>query len=759
MPIDLRRLRPATLVGVALALATATATPPAGAASLERELGRNETRVYSEPYAIAAGSTVEELALPARLERLHYRRVRERPAEPGQYFFGNQVFWVYRRACHARGAERPAELFGLELDPRGGRILGLRRDDGSVRPIRGEADAWLEPEILAESLRGDRAARVPIDLDDLPERVWRAVLAAEDARFFEHGGVDPRSVARAAWSNLRKGRVAEGGSTITQQLIKNRDLSPKRTLGRKANEAMRALALEAEHDKREILQAYLNSVYLGNVGGLAVHGMGAAARAYFSKRAADLGLAESAALAAMIQAPNRLSPIDDADALQQRRDWVLGRMAELGWASAGDAERAAAQPVRARPSPPRASAPRHLLGWVAERVADEKPERAENGRGFQVETTLDPWLQGLAEDAVRAQLVALRRGYPLLRGAGLQAALVALDARTGAVIAYVGGDPDAPRSEFDHARLARRQPGSVVKPFVALHAIDRCGGREPLTASSRIADSPLAIDLPSGRWEPENFDRRWAGVVLLREALAESRNVPVVRIARWCGFDATAETFERAGFTLPRDPPPSFVLGAVESSPLAVARAYTVLATPGRALDPFPIALLQTAGGRGIDRDGKDPRRVSSEAAAYVVRDLLRTAVERGTATPGDVAGLDVAAKTGSSSELRDAWFAGVAGSVVAVVWVGLEDGGRLGLTGAQAAAPIWRGFMSGAAPARARLEIERPRDVVEQWVELGTGLVVREGRDGARPELYLEGTLPTRRRWWRLDQPMPVIE
>ncbi len=441
-----------------------------------------------------------------------------------------------------------------------------------------------------------------VQLSTLPERVWRPVLAAEDARFFSHGGVDPRAMARAALRDLLKGRIAEGGSTITQQLIKNRDLSPKRSLGRKASEAVRALALEEEYDKEEILQAYLNTVYLGHVQGLAIHGLGTAARAYFSRPAAELSLAEAAALAAMIQGPNRLSPLEDAAALRARRDWVLSRMEELGWATADEVARAMATAVSPRPSPPRSRTPVHLLSWIREEVERAGRERAEKGRGFLVETTVDAYLQELAERAVERRLAALRRDHASLRGSSLAAAVVALDARTGAVLAAVGGHPDDPPGSFDRVRAAKRQPGSVIKPFVALEAIDDCGGRDPLTASSRILDEPLSISLPTGRWEPHNFDERFLGPVLLREALAESRNVPAVRIARWCGFDATAARFARVGLDLPPRPPPAFVLGAVETTPLAVARAFTVFATPGRILEPFPVWRAATSGGRALER-------------------------------------------------------------------------------------------------------------------------------------------------------------
>lgn len=733
--------------------------PPLAADDLERTLGRNETRVSSAAVPVPSGGTVAGLALDRRLERLGYRRVHDRPSRPGEFFHGTEVYWIFRRACHARGRDHDAELVGLELAPPDGRVVGRRWEDGRTRPLRDEDEVWLEPELLAESLEGDRADRVVVPLQRLPEHVWRAVLAAEDARFFSHPGVDTRALARAALRNLRAGRVVEGGSTITQQLIKNRDLSPKRSMGRKANEALRALALEEEHSKEEILAAYLDSVYLGHVDGLAVHGLGTAATVYFSRSAEQLTLAEAAALAAMIQGPNRLSPLDEPERLRERRDWVLGRMVELGWASRDEAAAAQARAVATRPTRPTRSAPPHLLDWVRDEVTAEEEKRSAKGRGFLVETTIDPYLQEVAEVAVATRLDALRHRERRLRGAPLRAALVALDARTGAVLASVGGPADDPPGAFDRVRSARRQPGSVVKPFVALEALADCGPADPLTASSLISDRPLEVALPAGPWSPRNDDGRFAGEVSLREAIAASRNVPTVRVARWCGFAATADLFRRAGLDLPADPPPSFVLGAVEASPLEVARAYTVLATPGRVLEPYPVRRVETPGGRGLERWHARSRPAADPAAAFIVRDILRTAVAEGTAAAADLPGVDTAAKTGSSSDLRDAWLAGHAGSLVTVVWVGLDDGGRLGLPGAVAAGPIWREFMERAVPARPAHRVERPREVVQRWVEPSTGLLVRDERPGARLELYRDRHLPPRRRWWRADRPPPAVE
>ncbi len=732
------------------------ASPAVAAVPLESTLGRNETRVLSASFAVVPGKTVADLALDERLERLDYTRVKTRPSKPGEYFHGNDVYWFYRRACHAKGADHSAELIGLDLQD--GRIAGLRLDRRSRSFDEGEV--WLEPEILAESLDDKRAARVRIELDRLPDKVWRAVLAAEDARFFEHGGIDPRSIARAALRNLRKGKIAEGGSTITQQLIKNRDLSSDRTVGRKASEAMRAISLEAQYDKREILQAYLNTIYFGHLEGIALYGLGTAAGVYFGKPAPTLTLTEAAALAAMIQGPNRLSPVHDRSALRTRRDWVLSRMEELGWATPAEVATAKASAVAAKPTSPRVTSPGYLLSWIALDSQRFEQGRVEQGRGLLVETTVDPLLQEAAEKTVASRLDTLRSSFPHLHGAPLSAALVALDARTGGVLAYVGGDPDDRSGSFDRARSARRQPGSVVKPFVALEALDRCDGTAPLTASTRILDEPLRIDLPpSGSWEPANFDEEFHGPVLLREALAESRNVPAVRIARHCGFDNVAATFREVGLDLPASPPPSFVLGAVETSPLAVARAYTVFATPGRRLDPFAWTFLATPSGRALSKNKAASHKAADPSAAYLVRDLLRTAVEEGTATSGALEGVEVAAKTGTSSELRDAWFAGQAGSVVTVVWVGLDDSGKLGLTGATAAGPMWHDFMAQAVPLRADSMLSRPKDVVEMWVQERTGLLVREGRPGARAELYRKGTLPPRKRWWKIDTPMQPLE
>ena len=737
----------------------------ATAGGLEAELGRSESRVRSAPFPLATGRTVWDYGLEERLERLGYARVRgRRPREPGEYFWGNEVFWLYRRAHRLRGDDHRAELFGLELGA-GGRIVGYRTAkeadldtaEGTGPPQRVEVP-WLEGELLSESLAGDRASRRAIALGDLPEHVWRAVLAAEDARFFEHAGVDARSLARALLANAKAGKVTQGGSTITQQLIKNRDLTPQRSLGRKASEAVRALALEAEYDKREILEAYLNQVYLGHLDGLAIHGFGAGARAYFSKPAEKLDLAQAAQLAAMIQGPNRLSPQRHPERVRKRRDWVLSRLEELGWAEPSAVAKARRRSVTPRVTRPDAPIAPHFLSWVAAVAEEEAPRHLSKGRGVVAETELDPLLQTHAEQAVRAWLKELRRKNRSLARVPLSAALVALDAETGGVLAYVGGDPAGERRGFDRARSARRQPGSAVKPLLLLEAFESCGGREPLHAASRIADQPLRLELPSGPWEPVNSDDRFRGVVDVRQALRESLNVPFVRVAQWCGLEATAARARRAGLEVPADPPPSFALGAVETSPLELARAYTVFATPGRTVAPRPIRRLERPGGRRLHGFKPRTRRVSSSESAYLIRDLMLDAAREGTARAAAVEGFEVAAKTGTTSERRDAWLAGHAGSVVTAVWVGRDDAKPLGLTGTRAAAPLWQRFMERAVKARPPRPVPRPDGIESLWVDAETGLLVRQTNKHARRELFRRGAKPRRDRFWRSDAPAPVI-
>ncbi|MEM6454133.1 MAG: transglycosylase domain-containing protein [Acidobacteriota bacterium] len=735
--------------------------------ALETELGRNAVRIYGAPFVLDRELRITPEGLPARLERQGYTRVRQRPTRPNTYFWGHDVFWIYRPAYAVGSRTVPAARIGLALD--NGAVVGVYDPDApeGERISTPARMPHLAPQLIAESFAGRRAPRRPIKLADLPDHAWRTVLAIEDHRFFDHVGVDGRALARAALANARAGGVAQGGSTITQQLIKVRDLKPKRTLGRKLSEALRALALEASYDKEEILEAYLNHVYYGHIDGVALYGIDAAARAYFRRPARKLTLGQAAVLAGMVQGPNRLSPQRNPDAARARQRQVLARMEELGWASADDVAAARRAPLGADGArAPMADAARAAAfrGWLAELAADEAPRRRAEKRGVVAVSGLDPMLQVYAEDAVADGLRRLRRRH----GGRIGAALVALDATTGDVIAYVsdarGGKDKA--DAFDRVRRAQRQPGSTVKPFVLLEAFARCGDTQPFWKRSKglwpshpVLDRAVTLSLPSGPWSPRNNDGRFRGRMTLRTALSESRNVPFVRLARHCGFDAVADRVREVGLALPDAPPPSFVLGAVETSPLALASAYSVFADPGRRAVARAIQTLDKPGGGRIESVRARVERVTRPSAAYLVRDMLEEAF-RAHGMPASLVEAGGFGKTGTSQDGRDAWYAGGVGTTVIVGWVGRDDGSAAGLSGSGAAAPIWRAFAEKAAPLRvASGRPPMPPWVVRGWVDPDTGRRVNEGRSDAVPELFRRGQKPPHRRWWRADPPVPVIE
>jgi membrane peptidoglycan carboxypeptidase len=322
----------------------------------------------------------------------------------------------------------------------------------------------------------------------------------------------------------------------------------------------------------------------------------------------------------------------------------------------------------------------------------------------------------------------------------------------------VGGDPRDEKDRFDRVRRARRQPGSAVKPLILLEAFQDCGRRKPLNPSSRVADEPLRIELPSGPWEPENFDGIFHGVIDVRTALRHSYNVPFARVAQWCGPNEVAATMRKAGLSVADDPPPSFALGSLEVTPLELAGAYTVFATPGQAWRPRGIRRVERPSGKRMDRFESRRHVVVHASTAYLVRDLLVDTVGRGTSRRAAIEDLDVAGKTGTSSGLRDAWFAGDDGAIVTVAWVGLDGGGSLGLTGGVAAAPLWKRFMERASSARPPRTVERPENVVVRRVDPETGLLVSRRSRKGHDELFRLQALPRKDRFFRRDRPEPVV-
>ncbi|MEE8368572.1 MAG: transglycosylase domain-containing protein [Thermoanaerobaculia bacterium] len=771
MPADRRSFvgirRSGVLLLCGMALGSGATISRARAGGLKESLGRNEVRVYGAPYRIELGTSVTRARLVDRLERLEYSRVHSRPTEIGQYFWGTTSFWIYRRPFRFGGDQVEPALLGLDLNASCGRILGFKDSTESTGFSTSAASLprvfRLEPEILAESLRPNHAVGIEVSFDNLPEHVWRSVLAAEDARFFEHRGIDARSVARAAIANARHGRVTQGGSTITQQLIKIRDLSPKRTVGRKLSEAARAMVLEAQYSKEEILESYLNSIYFGHYEGVELWGLGTAAQVFFSKPPRELNLEESAVLAAVIQAPNRFNPERHPEALEGRWRWVLSRLRELEWVEPEELNRiASAKLPGLRLQSPEVPPAHHFIDWVGKYLASVRPKKNSVSQGAILETTLDLQLQRDAEAAITSGLDRIRARLSTAQATQLSAALIAVNARSGDVVAYVGGDPRRRIDGFDRVRNAHRQPGSAIKPLVLLEAFESCGRRSPLYPAQRITDRALRRMLPSGPWEPQNADGRFHGTVTLRQAVIASLNTPFVRLADWCGFDATAKRVRRAGLPLPEEAkavPASFVLGSVEASPLEILTSFTVIGALGYRTEPRPIRRIRLPSGRLVKKVRASQRKVVGRPAAYLIRDMLEDVISEGTARAGKLEGVDLWGKTGTSSQGRDAWMVGGFGDYLAVVWVGLDKGAPVGLSGSRAALPIWRQFIHAAAGQLPADKPARPRGVVERLVHESSGLLARRSGSGIRKELFRRGYLPKQKRFWRRNSPTEVIE
>jgi penicillin-binding protein 1B len=596
----------------------------------------------------------------------------------------------------------------LRVEVRAGRIASLCLAGSPV------ARAALEPALLASFYGPAVEERWPVRLDELPTHVVQAVLAAEDHGFFDHSGLSARAIARAAWVDLRGGQLRQGGSTITQQLVKNLYLSRRRTLLRKTKEALLAEIVELRHDKRSILEAYLNSIYWGRSGPANLIGLGAAARAWFGKPPQELDLAQAAALAAMIRAPADCSPAAHAAALVARRNQVLARLADLGWAGGEEARRAQAEALGARATP---LAPRPFAPWFADLAAREARRRFGirdlAGGGYLLFSTLDAAEQRRAEAEVGGELAELAGAAagPGTRQA-LEAALVSIDPRDGGILAYVGGR-DYRRSQFDRLAQAHRPLGSAFKPVVYAAAFDR-GVATPATL---LEDSPVLVRTAGALWQPRNYDGAFHGWVTARAALEQSLNIPTVRLALAVGLRRIAGLSEAMGLGNLAPVVPSLALGAVEASPLQVARMYATLATFG--LRPSLHALDAVSDPRGISLAGMElppARRVLAAPAAYLVTSLLQGAVARGTASAVRRLGIadPLAGKTGTTNDRRDSWFAGYSADRVTVVWVGYDDDSGTRLSGATAAVPLWSRFMLAVRPPGGFPGFSPPAGLVE---------------------------------------------
>jgi penicillin-binding protein 1B len=599
-----------------------------------------------------------------------------------------------------------------------------------TRPVPWGANREASPGVAIGAIDGAVEERYPVRLADVPGQLVQAILAVEDQRFYQHHGIDVRRIFGALVADVRAGGLAQGGSTLTQQLAKNLFLNASRTPLRKLREAAMASVLEMRYSKSTILEAYLNEIYLGQDGARAIHGVGAASRYYFGKNVQHLTLAESALLAATINAPNHNAPNRHPDVARQRRDLVLQLMVEQHRVASAAAEAATRMPVSTRVHPATTLDGRNFRDVAIPAVTRHLPSR-----GGAVYTTLDASLQRAAEHAVE-------RGLGRLRDSGAQAALVAIDPRSGEVLAMVGGR-DYGASQFNRATSAYRQPGSAFKPVVALTALERTGDHAPaFTLASVVNDEPLRVETPSGPWEPVDYDGEFRGPVTFREAMEQSLNVPFARIGLAVGPQQVVATARRLGITSALDAVPSLALGSSGVTLMELVRAYGVLAAGGDLAPTRTVLGYARYGDTPKIAPVASPARVIDPAVAYLVTSMLEGVITRGTGRALNVQGHDnaIAGKTGTSSNWRDAWFVAYSTSLVVGVWVGYDDGRSLHLTGASAALPIVARFLAEGTTDDDWTPFEMPAGVTEAPTAGGDG--AWRSDCGAR-ELFLSGTEP----------------
>ena len=701
------------------------------------------SRVYSAPTIVYPGLDWKRLDLRGILARLGYREVgRAGAVPPGQYAWDAHRVRVHLRAFEHPSRPEPARDVVLRLS--GSQIASI----ASMPSGRELGAVLLEPEPLGAYYGPSREQRELVRLDEVPPHLVDAVLAVEDQRFASHPGIDLRRIAGAMLANLQAGSIRQGGSTLTQQLVKNFFLTPERTFRRKLQEALMALIVEARYDKAQILESYLNEIYLGQRGSTAIHGFGEAAHLYFGKSARELTVAESALLAAIIQSPNGISPYRDPERATRRRDLVLDLMRDQGRLSETGHAEAREEPLRLASVTPDAGDARYFLDLLQRQLAETyaAPELAQEG--LRIYSTLDRRLQTLAARALEEGIAAIERRLPRLAEAPadrrLQGCLVAMRPQTGELLALVGGR-DYRVSQFDRCTQARRQSGSVFKPFVFIAALEPVGGAPRITLASRLDDAPLSVSTPSGPWRPRNYDGEYHDVVPVREALERSFNVATARLAQEIGIRRVADVARRLGIESPLPLVPSLALGTAELAPVEVARAYATIASGGVRPRMQTVEDLVDRAGEVVERRRLGFERVLDPGTAYLATSLLEGVANRGTAAGVRSGGLrgPIGAKTGTTDEERDLWFVGFTPDLVAVVWVGFDEPRSVGVPSSVGALPIWRHFVEGATGGVVRGRFPRPPLIERVAIHPATGARALAGCPERRDEYFLRGTLP----------------
>ncbi|MGG2400057.1 penicillin-binding protein 1B [Pseudomonas sp. SH1-B] len=688
-------------------------------------------KVYARPLELFVGQKLAKDDFLRELDALGYRRENVVEGPGAVSVAGNNIELHSRGFQFYEGAE-PAQRVRVRFS--GDYVAGLNKANGGDLAV-----ARLEPLLIGGLYPAHQEDRILIKLDQVPAYLIDALVAVEDRDYFDHFGVSPKGIARALWINATSGRLVQGGSTLTQQLVKNFYLTNERTLVRKATEAMMAVLLELHYDKREILEAYMNEVFLGQDGQRAVHGFGLASQYFFSQPVSELKLEQVALLVGMVKGPTYYNPRRNPERAMTRRNLVLDLLAEQGTITAEEAAAAKQKPlgVSSRGSMADSSFPA-FLDLVKRQLREDYREQDLTEEGLRIFTSFDPILQLKAEEALSETLKRLagRKGVEQV-----QAGMVVTNPETGEVQALIGSRQ--PRfAGFNRALDAVRPIGSLIKPAIYLSALER---PSQYTLTSWLEDEPFSIKGQDGQvWTPQNYDRKAHGTIYLYQGLAHSYNLSTAKLGLEIGVPNVLKTLERLGVERKWPAYPSMLLGAGALTPMEVAGMYQTLANGGFNTPLRGIRSVLTADGEPLGRYPFKIQQRFDPGAIYLVQNAMQRTMREGTGRsvysqlPSS---LNLAGKTGTSNDSRDSWFAGFSQDLLSVVWLGRDDNGPTPLTGATGALQVWTGFMRKADPLP--LDMPMPDNVTQAWVDRQTGLGSASGCPNAVQMPYIRGSEP----------------
>lgn len=677
-------------------------------------------KVFARPLVLQAGQPIGLAEIKNELSVLNYRELAGAPT-PGTYAQVNDTLYLHTRGFVFSEQQRvPAQVLRLQFE--GQRIAAL----ASTLPSA-NGSVQLEPMVIGGIYPSQNEDRVLIQLKEAPPYLVDALMATEDQRFYQHIGISVRGILRAVWVNFTSGAVRQGGSTLTQQLVKNFYLTDERSLQRKINEALMAMLLEWHYEKNEILETYLNEVNLGQQGSRSVNGFGLAAQYYFGLPLAELSLPQVSLLVGMVKGPSYYNPRRQPERALERRNVVLDNLYREGVISAPVRDQAMRMPLGVIAKPTAASnVYPDFLDLVRRQLRESYHPEDLSSQGLKIFTTLDPRMQNAAERALEGTIERLRgQGRRLNKVEGV---VVAADTQTGELRALVGGLGTF--TGYNRAIDASRQVGSLLKPLIYLMAL----GTGQYTWASPIEDSAVDVVSDGGKlWQPQNYDQMSHGTVSLQTALANSYNQAAVRLGMTLGLPAFMQTLQQVGVKVEGQPYPSLLLGALNQTPMQVLQLYQTLLSGGVRAPLQSIVAVVDAQGRPLQQFVSERQQVIDPADAYLLHYGLQQVMRQGT---GELAYQRLpstwvlAGKTGTTNDMRDSWFAGSAGRTLAVVWLGRDDNQPIGLSGGTGALPVWTEFMQQLTPV-AQLPV-MPADVTWPWIDIASGRLSAENCSGA---------------------------